>query len=902
MKKISNNKKLIIAEKPSVASDIAKALANDFTKHGTDYFENDNYVISSAIGHLLELVCPADYQVIRGKWTFTHLPVIPPHFDLQPIAKTEPRLKMLNKLINRKDIDCIINACDAGREGELIFHYIYQYSKCKKQVQRLWLQSMTKQAICQGFENLRDGSEMQNLTDAAVCRSESDWLVGINGTRAMTAFNSKTGGFYLTTVGRVQTPTLAIVVERENKIKAFQKQTYYEIETQFKINANGKIYSGKWFDENFKKSDKNSNEHLKAERIWDKKIAEQIIKEISGKNGSAEDSSKLETRISPPLFDLTSLQREANSKFGFSAKNTLAIAQKLYEKHKILTYPRTDSRCLPEDYVNTVKDTLQKFLENNNFENFSPFLVEKIQQIQQKNCQMISKNANNKRIFNNAKISDHFAIIPTPPNEKFKFSSLDEAEVKIYELVLKRFLAVFFPAAEFLVTQRITSIEKHKFKSEGKILKVAGWLSVYGKDDNNNDEENLLCELPDKNKNVSENSSELKTLETKPPARFSEATLLSAMEGAGKMIDDEELKAAMAGRGLGTPATRAQIIENLFLEQYLIRESREIIPTAKAFLLMTLLKGLGISELVQPELTGEWEFKLAQIEQGKLSRREFMQNIAKMTEKIVNQAKSFEMDTIPGDFGTLQIPCPKCGGKVLEKYRNYQCENKNCDFSLPKILASRIMEPAEIETLIKDKILPDVVGFRSRLGRKFNATIKLVQSDDEDSKGVFKAEFDFGENTNNNENSADFTPPDFSDKTPLGKCPKCQQNVYETDSNYVCENRYVKVEKTTKSSGKSAKTTTKITNKCDFQFPKLILQQPIDSKQISLLLKNNKTELLHDFISTKTKRKFSAFLKLDKNAKLEFEFNKPEKKEKSEKSEKSEKTEKSTKTKKTKEE
>lgn len=880
MKKNSNNKKLIIAEKPSVASDIAKALANDFEKHGTDYFENDNFVISSAVGHLLELICPADYQVIRGKWTFTHLPVIPPHFDLQPIAKTESRLKMLTKLINRKDIDGVINACDAGREGELIFHYIYQHTKCKKPVQRLWLQSMTKQAICQGFSKLRDGSEMQNLTDAAVCRSESDWLVGINGTRAMTAFNSKTGGFYLTTVGRVQTPTLAIVVERENKIKAFKKQTYYEIETQFQ-GKNKEIYTAKWFDENFKKSEKSEkNEHLKAERIWDKKTAEQIIKEISGKNGTAQDTSKLETRISPPLFDLTSLQREANSKFGFSAKNTLAIAQKLYEKHKILTYPRTDSRCLPEDYVNTVKDTLQKFLDNSNFKNFSPFLVEKIQQIQQKNCQMISKNANNKRIFNNAKISDHFAIIPTPPNEKFKFSALDEAEIKIYELVLKRFLAIFFPAAEFLVTQRITSIEKHKFKSEGKILKSAGWLSIYGKDENK-EQENLLCELKDKN--VSEKHSDLKTLETKPPARFSEATLLSAMEGAGKMIDDEELKAAMLGRGLGTPATRAQIIENLILEQYLVRENREISPTAKAFSLMTLLKGLGISELVQPELTGEWEFKLAQIEQGKLSRKEFMQNIAKMTEKIVNQAKSFEMDTIPGDFGTLQISCPKCGGKVLEKYRNYQCENKNCDFSLPKIMASRIMEPAEIETLIKNKELPDVIGFRSRLGRKFNATLKLVEND-----GIFKAEFDFGEVEN--ENSEDFTPPDFSAKTPIGKCPKCQQNVYETDSNYVCEDRFVKVEKTTKSRGKSAKTTTKITNKCDFQFPKLILQQPIDSKQIALLLKNNKTELLHDFISTKTKRKFSAFLKLDKNAKLEFEFAKPEKKEKSEKTTKTKKT------------
>ncbi|MEY2633038.1 MAG: hypothetical protein RIR00_1692, partial [Pseudomonadota bacterium] len=342
-------KKLIIAEKPSVAADIAKALGG-FVKHD-DYFESDHHVLSSAIGHLLELSCPPDYEVKRGKWSFAHLPVIPPHFDLQPIEKTESRLKLLTKLIKRKDVEGMVNACDAGREGELIFNYIAQHAKSGKPVERLWLQSMTPQAIRDGFARLRSGNDMRGLADAAVCRSESDWLVGINGTRAMTAFNSKTGGFHLTTVGRVQTPTLAIVVEREKKIREFKARAYWEVEAHFACKAGN--YAGKWFDENFKGKD--DDEHARADRLWEKARAEAIRAAALGQPGEVSEEAKPETRQSPLLFDLTSLQREANSRFGFSAKTTLSIAQALYEKHKVLTYPRTDSRHLPEDYIATVK-------------------------------------------------------------------------------------------------------------------------------------------------------------------------------------------------------------------------------------------------------------------------------------------------------------------------------------------------------------------------------------------------------------------------------------------------------------------------------------------------------------------------------------------------------------------
>src|ERR1041384_4273825 len=348
-------KALIIAEKPSVATDISKALGG-FTKHD-DYFESDDYVLSSAVGHLLELVPPEGSEVKRGKWTFAHLPFIPPHFDLRPIERNEARLKVVIRLIKRKDVDALLNACDAGREGELIFRYIVQYAKADKPIERLWLQSMTPASIREGFERLRSDQAMRPLADAAVCRSESDWLVGINGTRAMTAFNSKSGGFQLTTVGRVQTPTLAIMVEREERIKKFVPRDFWEIHATFKAKAGE--YTGRWFDENFSKDQKAADEHAKAERVWDIKRAEEIRNKCLGKPGIATEESKPTTQLSPLLFDLTSLQREANSRFGYPARRTLQIAQALYERHKALTYPRTDSRALPEDYIPTVHGVMK---------------------------------------------------------------------------------------------------------------------------------------------------------------------------------------------------------------------------------------------------------------------------------------------------------------------------------------------------------------------------------------------------------------------------------------------------------------------------------------------------------------------------------------------------------------
>ncbi len=818
-------KTLIIAEKPSVANDIAKTLGG-FTKHD-EYFESDEYVLSSAVGHLVEITVPEEYDVKRGKWTFTHLPMIPPHFALNPIAKTESRLKVLNKLIKRKDVTGLINACDAGREGELIFRLIAQYTKAKQPIKRLWLQSMTPGAIREAFKNLRSDEEMMPLADAARCRSEADWLIGINGTRAMTAFNSKEGGFYLTTVGRVQTPTLSIVVEREEKIKKFVPRDYWEVRAEFVCAAG--IYQGRWLDTAFKKDE--ADPERRAERLWSKAAAESIVAACRGKQGNVTEESKPTTSMAPALFDLTSLQREANARFGFSAKNTLGLAQALYEKHKVLTYPRTDSRHLPEDYLPTVLQTLDVIAENNNYHQFAKQITDN---------KWVKPN---KRIFDNTKISDHFAIIPTTQAPK----NLSEPEQKLYDLVTRRFMAIFFPAAEFQVTTRFTEVSGHQFKTEGKVMTNPGWLAVYGKEViDEKDPENSGTLVPvAKGEKVKTESVVANGLVTKPPARYSEATLLSAMEGAGKLIDNDGLRDAMAGKGLGTPATRAAIIEGLLNEKYLLREGREMIPTAKAFQLMTLLRGLGVSELTAPELTGEWEYKLSEMERGKISRDEFMREIAQMTQIIVKRAKEYDNDTIPGDYATLKTPCPNCGGVVKENYRRFACTK--CEFSMSKTPGSRQFEIDEVEELLANKTIGPLQGFRSKMGRPFAAVLKI--SRDEEIKN-YKLEFDFGQNDDDENAEA----VDFSGQTSLGPCPKCAGGVYELPLSYVCENSVAK-----------PKT-------CDFRSGRIILQQEILPEQMSKLLNEGKTDLLGGFISQRTRRAFKAYLVRGKDGKTSFEF------------------------------
>ena len=778
------------------------------------------------MGHLLELIVPEDQDIKRGKWTFEKLPHIPTYFGLQPIAKSESRLKVLMRLLRTKDIDTIVNACDAGREGELIFRYIIQYAQKKlkkkmaeKTVSRLWLQSMTPDAIRKGFANLRTDEVMLPLANAASCRSEADWLVGINGTRAMTAFNSKSGGFYLTPVGRVQTPTLAVVVDREKEIRAFVPEDYWEVHATFQAGAGE--YTGRWFDEGFKKDPDNA--HKRAERIWEQAKADGIHAKCNGQAGEVTEQSKPSKQAAPMLFDLTTLQREANARFGFSARNTLGIAQALYERHKVLTYPRTDSRCLPEDYVDTVKETIGA-LGQANYGSIANDIL--------KNDWV---HGGNKKMFNNAKISDHFAIIPTL---KPAPSTLKEQELKVYDLVVKRFLAVFYPSAEFLVTTRITRVENEPFKTEGKVLVKPGWLAVYGRDQANKEDAGHLVPVAEgESVNASEVNVEAKA--TRPPARYTEATLLSAMEHAGKRVDDEELREAMSEKGLGTPATRASIIEELIRHKYLVREMRELIPTAQAFSLITLLMALEVDALSKPELTGDWEFKLKEIERGNFDRESFMNEIRSMTDRIVTAAKAYDGDTVPGDYGKLETACPKCGGLVKETYKRFHCEGTDCDFGFWKIMGGRQFELAEADELVANRRIGPLDGFRSKMGRAFSAELKLTDE--------HKVEFDFGNDDDDEEEV------DFSGQESIGDCPKCKGPVYEHGRAFVCE----------KNTGKD--------RKCSFRTGKVILKRDIEKEQVVKLLKEGKTDLIPNFISKKG-RPFKAFLVLKSNGDVGFEF------------------------------
>ncbi|MCW5654978.1 DNA topoisomerase III [Hydrogenophaga sp.] len=860
MKTEGSAKTLVIAEKPSVAQDIVRALApvaGKFDKHD-DHFENDQYVVTSAVGHLVEIAAPEQFDVKRGKWSFAHLPVLPPYFELKPIDKTKSRLAAVVRLVKRKDVARLVNACDAGREGELIFRLIEQYAggfkngayqPLGKPVQRLWLQSMTPAAIREGFENLRSDQQMRGLADAARSRSEADWMVGINGTRAMTAFNSRDGGFFLTTVGRVQTPTLSIVVEREEKIRAHKARDYWEIHASFLAEAGE--YPGKWFDPNFKKpAGEDADADLRADRIWDQRDALAIVEAVRGKAASVSEESKPTTQASGLLYDLTSLQREANGRFGFSAKTTLQLAQSLYERHKALTYPRTDSRALPEDYLPTVKQTFE-MLAGSGMKHLAPHARTALDQ------QYIRPS---KRVFDNSKVSDHFAIIPTLQAPH----GLSDAEQKLYDLVVRRFIAVFFPSAEFMVTTRISKVLNHHFKTEGKVLVRPGWMAVYGKEAAEDVEG---AKEGDKGQNlvpvregetVRTEAVEARALKTRPPARYSEATLLGAMEGAGKLVDDDELREAMQEKGLGTPATRAAIIEGLLTEKYMLREGRELIPTAKAFQLMTLLRGLGVEELSKPELTGEWEHKLAQMEHGRLSRAAFMGEIATMTERLVKKAKEYDRDTIPGNYATLATPCPNCGGVVKENYRRYACTGQDggsegCGFSFGKSPAGRTFEPQEAEALLRDKHIGPLEGFRSKAGWPFVAEIVLKYSDEDRN---WKLEFDFGDDKAGEETGE---LVDFSGSESLGACPKCGAPVHEHGSNYVCE--------------KAVPTQAQPTPSCDFKSGKIILQQPVAREQMSKLLATGKTDLLDKFVSMRTRRAFKAFLAWDKEAgKVNFEF------------------------------
>jgi DNA topoisomerase-3 len=705
------SKTLVIAEKPSVGRDLAGALPGTY-KQSKDktHLVGDEYVITWAVGHLVGLAAPEEYDERLKKWRFADLPIVPPKFKLVPNDdKAKKQLNAVHKLMKSDEIDLIVNACDAGREGELIFAYLYETSGVKKPVKRLWLNSMTKKAIQDAFAHLREGEEMHLLEEAARSRSEADWLVGMNATRAA-SIRLRAAFDGAVSLGRVQTPTLALVVRRELEIRAFTPEPYWLVEASFEATGE-RIYSGRY---------------LGGKRIPEAQ-ATKIVEETRGRSGLITKLEKKEERERPELlYDLTSLQRNANVLFGFSARRTLGAAQKLYEEHKAITYPRTSSRFLTSDMIGEIKPTANMVGRNSKYSEAAAYVTR------------LDKLPLG-RVVNDARVEDHHAIIPT--KSEHDLSKMGPDESRIYDLVAKRFLAAFHPEAVFERTRVETTVEEHVFRTSGRVLLEAGWKSVYGQEANGKEREedsggDQLLPILREGEQVETRSVESLRKETQPPRRFSEASLLGAMETAGKDIEDADVREAMENSGIGTPATRASIIERLIQVGYIEREGRALHATEKGVQVISLL---GEHPLTSPQLTGDWERRLALIEQGEDTRPAFMSDIEKFTAETVA-----ELDKLKGvkiERANLG-PCPICGRDVIENRKGYSCWSKDdpgCGFVIWKKKANKILPASVVKELMETrKTAKPVTGFKGRSGRSFSAKLKLEQGED----GKWRVEFD----------------------------------------------------------------------------------------------------------------------------------------------------------------
>ena len=703
-------KTLVIAEKPSVGRDLAGALPGKFSKH-EGYLESDEYVITWAVGHLVELAQPEEYDERWKKWRMADLPIVPDAFKLKPRdAKSRKQLTVIKKQMKRDDVELVVNACDAGREGELIFAYTYEAAGSKKPVQRLWLNSMTKTAIKEAFENLRPGEEMGPLEEAARSRSEADWLVGMNATRAATIrLRSAFDG--AVSLGRVQTPTLALIARREEEIRAFKPEPYWLVDAEFAATGE-RLYTGRY---------------LGGKRIAEDDAAA-IVGACTGKPGEITKLEQKEERErSQLLYDLTALQRHANTLYGFSARRTLGAAQKLYEDKKAITYPRTNSRFLSSDLVAEIRPTAELVGHNREYEKGAKYVLG-------------LTDLPLGRVVNNAKVTDHHAIIPT--RSEHNLEKMGDDERKIYDLIAKRFLAIFHPDAVFERTRVETTVEEHVFRTSGRVLVEAGWRAVYGDearpkdaDDDDSGGDQMLPKL-EQGEQVETRSVESLRKETKPPRRFTDASLLAAMETAGKEIEDAELREAMKDSGIGTPATRAAIIERLLDVDYLEREGRALVATDKGIQVIRLL---GEHPLTSPELTGDWEHRLGLIEECSDTRPAFMSDIVKFTADTV--AELDKLKDVKVERANLG-PCPICGRDVIENRKGYSCWSKDdpgCGFVIWKQKSGKTLPPSVVKELMeKRKTEKQVTGFRSRAGRTFRAKLKLVQNEE----GKWRVEFD----------------------------------------------------------------------------------------------------------------------------------------------------------------
>jgi DNA topoisomerase III len=715
-------KTLVIAEKPSVGQDLARVLPGPFEKHTgagektARWLEGPDHVITWAVGHLVQLAEPDEYDEKFKKWRMADLPIVPRHFKLVVRdERSEKQMKVVRDQLRRNDVAGVVNACDAGREGELIFTYIYEYVKADKPVQRLWLNSMTNQAMREAFGQLRDDADLGALRDAAKSRSEADWIVGMNATRAATIrLRSSFDG--AVSLGRVQTPTLAIITRREEEIRAFKPEKYWLVDAAFEADG-ARRYEGRF--------------HAGAQpRLKSAAEADAIVEAARGVRGEITKLDKTKRKERPPLlYDLTSLQREANTRFGFSARRTLGAAQRCYEEHKALTYPRTSSRYLTSDMVPEFKEIAGKVGRRSEYREGASYV---------QSLDLLPLG----RVVDDARVGDHHAIIPT--NSEHVLEKMNADDRRVYDLVARRFLAVFHPDAEFENTRVETTVASHVFRTRGKVLLVPGWRGVYGElpegEGAGDDDEGRDQQLPrlERGEAVDTRKAEALEKETKPPRRYSDASLLGAMETAGKLVDDEEMREAMKESGIGTPATRAAIIERLIDVGYVERDARALVATEKGINVVRLLDG---HPLTSPALTGDWEHRLAAIEEGDEKREKFMEDIAKFAGETVGVLDTTLKDVrIPrANLG----PCPVCGNDIVENRKGYSCwsrEDPGCGFVIWKSKAGKQLPGAVARELIAHGFTArPVTGFKGRTGRSFRAKLALEQSEEE---GRWRVEFD----------------------------------------------------------------------------------------------------------------------------------------------------------------
>ena len=850
-------KNLIITEKPSVARDIVAALGGFDESDG--FWENGEYVVTFSVGHIVELLAPEDVDEKWKRWTLDTLPILPSEFRLKQKSGAGERVRTIKKLLERKDIEGVINACDAGREGELIFREILQFLECDKPTRRLWLQSMTPEAIRHGFENLEPGESYDGLADAAACRSRSDWLIGMNATRALTrrlqARKEKTAW----SAGRVQTPTLAIVVDRELEVLSHVPRPYWRLDAKFE--ASGHEYTAAWFDPAFGAAE--SDRDLRDDRIFDENRARQIIDAVQGQPAVARETRKASRETAPPLFDLTSLQREGNRRFGWSARRTLNSAQRLYERHKLLTYPRTDSKALPTDYRETVDKALKKLAKIEEYAEAAQKLID-------------GELENTKRAFDDSKISDHHAIIPTGKTPGEDLSGDDK---RLFDLVTRRFMATFHEPAVWNRVERVTVAGGHSFRSRSRTLDKPGWRAVIGQTEQEDQALPPLVPGSAEAEGIEARPLDIEQVDekTRPLPRITEARLLSLMENAGKEIDDEDLADALNEKGIGTPATRADVIENLIAKGYFLRVGKALRPTVKGIRLVDVLRRIHIDRLASPELTGDLEFKLKQVEKGERSGQAFMDEIVQYTEQIVDRAKTFEYDELYPDTDPLGF-CPICKRPVHERSWFYRClevpdvsREDDCPFRIWKDKSGRYMDRGTVRTLLEKGETGELEDFTSRDGRTYGGILRI--EDHELKLDAIKG--------SGGDRASDVPEYDI-DERPLGACPTgCGSEVIETSTLFRCKAGLEKETELAAESEEHRKRTGKVLRRskeekernkpCPWVLPRTVCKREILREEADTYMRDGRTGLLTDFTS-RYGRPFAATLFLKENGRHGFEF------------------------------